>query len=54
MMKLLKAFFMKKSLQLTKNNTSDEYIIEKILRTNKGIKYMSNGEDIQIISIQLD
>ena len=39
MMKLLKAFFYEKELQKTRN-TSNEYIIEKILKTNKNKIYV--------------
>ena len=45
MMKLLKAFFTKKNCKKTKN-TSDEYTIEKILKTNKNICQM---EELQFI-----
>ena len=39
MTKLLKVFFYEKELQLTKNTTG-EYIIEKILKTNKNKIYV--------------
>ena len=39
MMKLYKAFFYEKELQLSKNSTG-EYIIEKILKTNKNKIYV--------------
>ena len=38
-MKLLQGIFYEKELQLTKN-ISDEYIIEKILKTNKNKIYV--------------
>ena len=46
---IIKGNFYEKELQKTKNN-SDEYIIEKILKTNKR-KFLLNGEDIQLVLI---